>query len=433
MMLDLAEVLIFILTLFVLFFTYKRHAVHYFSPISIYVYFFVLMYITRHAILMFNLDTPMPDDVFIFFSNQKERIYTLFCLFIWSISFLVALNVGGKTLVHAVLPSSFVNASLSHFKIIVFTLLLFTTYVLLDLVSSFGFDVGSISLAVRLEDYFAGRSFLLNVNVLSAYVSATFAFYLYRKEKNKKLFWFYSFISFFSISISILTADRDNMIFFFVFYYMSYVFFVSSRALLFLPIVSVASIVGIVYMQKLRLSNWGFDKEYSSLARQFSSGLNQQFYDSFILLKKSLDSNWFNGIGHRLGEDFYLGLIGIIPRSFWQGKPEMVDPGIWFSNQFIDDATYGWPISIVGEWWFNFSILGVIIGGFFSGRIYKGLNQTYSDFFKNPISFLFMFIIVTRVFSLGYSSSAPMYYVLNVLPLFMIAFFINGRYVVRLK
>ena len=429
----LIECILFFSTIILLIFTFIRGGGHYFSLISLYCYLFSMMYLFRHGILLFGLDVPMPDEYF-YFNSDSTRLYTLFCVFLWSIGFYLSLSVSLNNerltkVISTLFPKHPIDVKNNKLIIANLILLGLTFIITMSLVTRFGFDVSKISYAVRMDKYFSGMSFLINVNVFAAYLLATTAFKFYldsqKRLRDIQLFILLSMIAFLAISPSFLMADRDNVVFFIVYYFAGLCLYISSRfKLLILPFATL-SIWIIVLMQKIRLANWGYDKEYSSVFRQLSSGLNHQFYDSFILLVKGIEENWFFGQGYRYGEDFLLGLIGIIPRSLWEGKPEMVDPGIWFSNQFITGATYGWPISNIGEWWFNFSILGVLIGGAFSGLLYKSISYRYRNYEVQPLSWFVLFFIATRILPLGYSTSTPMYLILNLVPLYLLFLFVG--------
>lgn len=404
----------------------KESGVRLTSAVSIYLILFALLYILRLLFLALELDTPMPDDLF-GFDYDPDLVFCSAMVAVWSASFYFTSKLMPGIGLGYILPKADIN-SISLNKLEMATLVLtFLNFSFVGfLILSYGFDVGLISYNIRLEKIFAGASFLLSINVFAAYLSATVSFLNFMAGR-KRNFILFTFFALFNIAGSIFTADRDNIAFFLVFYSIGLGIFVSERLKLMLPLVGAGAAWLIIALQKLRLEAWGYDKEYSGFFRQVSSGLNHQFIDSFILLVHNLEKGWVSTGSFRYGLDFYLGAIGVVPRSLWPGKPEMVDPGIWFSTQFIPDATYGWPISVVGEWWLNFSVWGVAIGGCIAALILKGVDDFYHDAKLNPLALMLVFLIATRVFPLGLSTSSIMYYVLNVVPIIFILMMVRER------
>lgn len=413
------EFLLYVATIFLVFLTYKKNNSGLFSAVSLYLILFSLMYILRHGLLITGLDTPMPDGLFISNANE-ERLVSLFSVFLWSLGFLVAQYIPVSTSFSSKLfPKPPLNYLRVNLKIINVILAALTVVIVITLVRTYGFSVGDISYAVRLDSFFSGYSFLLSVNVFGAYFLAVTAFLKFQ-EGFVKGYILYSVLSLLCISPSILLADRDNLVFFIMFYFLGVCIFVSRKFIFALAPAGLASIWLIVSLQSSRLESWGHIKEFTSIFRKISSGLNHQFYDSFLLLIQE-------GFQMRWGLDFLLGLIGVIPRAIWKGKPEMVDPGIWFSNQFIEDAAYGWPVSVVGEWWLNFWFPGALLGGYLTGCLYWVVHNKYLDFMTNPFSWLAVFIIATRVLPIGFSATSPMYYVLSLGPVFILFYFITRK------
>jgi hypothetical protein len=425
------EVFIWVVCVLLLWLTFIKGGGAFVSLVSMYCYFFAAMYLLRHLILMLGLDTPMPDEYFNF-DVTGLRVYAVFNVLVWTIFFLLAIYCVKKNVVlEALFPRAPLVVNETRLMLVVVCLFLFNLFITMHLLYRYDFNFALISYGVRVEKIFSGLSFLLSVHVFAAYTAACAAFYFYLQRKAGtglgRRFYFLSALAFLSIFTSVLTGDRDNIVFFFVFYFLSLCIYISPKFKhLFLPFALCAMWL-LILMQKTRLASWGFEKEYSSLFRQISSGLNHQFYDSYMLLVAAISNDWFLGEGFRLGKDFYLGVVGVIPRILWSGKPIMVDPGIWFSNKFINDATYGWPVSVVGEWWLNFNVLGVAFGAFVSGAIYSVLSNKYQDFVFKPFAWLLLFFICTRIFPLGYSASTPMYYMLNLVPLLIIYKFIARR------
>ncbi len=419
----IAEFALFLLCIGLLARIYQKNKHGWASLISIFCYLFGLMYLLRHAILLFDLDKPIPDDLFLF-DAAPQRFFVLFNVALFLLGFLLAQNLRTSPWLLKIFPLSPHSVRPFRASVVLGISIALVSLIVIYLFSVGGSDPARISYAVRVERVFSGFSFLSNINVFAAYFCAAFGFQSkhYRDPSKINLGRTVLLLSLSLLLIlpSALMADRDNLVFFLVFLVIGTSLYVSPSFKYFALPLGVLAIWLIVELQSVRLSAWGYDKEYSSIFRKISSGLNHQFYDSYILLVKGIESDWFSPTGLHLGFDYLLGILGVIPRFLWPEKPEMVDPGIWFSTQFIPDATYGWPVSVIGEWWLNFGVVGSFIGGTLSGILYKSATLKYTDFRSNPYSYMAAYVLATRVITLGYSTSTPMFYVLNIIPLFLL-------------
>ena len=77
--------------------------------------------------------------------------------------------------------------------------------------------------------------------------------------------------------------------------------------------------------------------------------------------------------GGTMGNLYY----GFVPRIVWQGKP-LVSRGAWFTTYLRmapreAEATTSTGMTIVGEWYWNFGIAGVVIGMLLTGLLLSGL------------------------------------------------------------
>jgi hypothetical protein len=81
--------------------------------------------------------------------------------------------------------------------------------------------------------------------------------------------------------------------------------------------------------------------------------------------------------GFRMGATMGNLYYGFVPRIVWQGKP-LVSRGAWFTTYLRmapreAEATTSTGMTIVGEWYWNFGIAGVVIGMFLTGLLLSGL------------------------------------------------------------
>ena len=86
------------------------------------------------------------------------------------------------------------------------------------------------------------------------------------------------------------------------------------------------------------------------------------------------------GEEYYLGETYLLGLISLIPRIVWPGKPE-ITLGQKFNWQLGFGSEYqqsSLAITILGELFLNFGIPGVLIGMLIYGFIYRQVYRIFS-------------------------------------------------------
>lgn len=95
--------------------------------------------------------------------------------------------------------------------------------------------------------------------------------------------------------------------------------------------------------------------------------LNLDMVDYFLVILQ--DFTWET---LHFGKDFVIGVIGVVPRAIWPEKPDSILIGNWFALRYLG-RNVGMPITATGEWWLNFGIPGVIVGGFLSGMLFRSI------------------------------------------------------------
>lgn len=108
-----------------------------------------------------------------------------------------------------------------------------------------------------------------------------------------------------------------------------------------------------------------------SLADSVGRGLNMISYDQFLLYLRYSDMSAI-----RNGIDFFNGLSSLVPRSIWAGKAEFITPGAWLGYAVYNRDNLGFPFTVPGEWFANFGIQGVALGGYLTGFILRLAENT---------------------------------------------------------
>lgn len=102
-----------------------------------------------------------------------------------------------------------------------------------------------------------------------------------------------------------------------------------------------------------------------------TKSLNLSAYDQFVVIANKSSLHELHG-----GRDFVLGMIGPVPRFLWEGKPVIINTGVWFADRFYGRRDLGMPLTAPGDWILNFGILGMVIGMYATGLMLR----TYSEY-----------------------------------------------------
>jgi hypothetical protein len=111
-------------------------------------------------------------------------------------------------------------------------------------------------------------------------------------------------------------------------------------------------------------------------------------------------------LGGTMGSLYY----AFIPRIVWPGKP-LVSRGAWFTAYLRmapreEEATTSTGMTIVGEWYWNFGIVGVIGGIFLTGLLLSGLWRMAGAFpIHQPVNMLLYVALIINVLNLPDATS----------------------------
>ena len=122
----------------------------------------------------------------------------------------------------------------------------------------------------------------------------------------------------------------------------------------------------------------GFSLNFSSLRYvseitsffSFNMNFNHIDFDAYQLLMMMI--NYTDNLGITWGNNIFSALMFLLPRSIWQGKMEasggivISHYGSWFTNV---SAPY------IGEWYFAFGWIGIILGGFLTAILIKKVDS----------------------------------------------------------
>lgn len=161
----------------------------------------------------------------------------------------------------------------------------------------------------------------------------------------------------------------------------------------------------------------------SSAWRQASVGTNSIYFDAAMLSFR----DWPSAHRHRGGVDFYNGVVGLVPRAIWDGKPAAIPPGKWFRQVYEPKKLNGWPMGAGALWYLNFGWLGLMLGGFFSGLVVGMVAAAQRRRPSTGFNAGVAVIAAVFVMPLGWDNQVLMKFVIWLVPMWILARFIAPR------
>ncbi|SER70872.1 O-antigen polymerase [Psychrobacillus sp. OK032] len=131
-------------------------------------------------------------------------------------------------------------------------------------------------------------------------------------------------------------------------------------------------------------------------------------------------------IEYQLGKPFINIIFAPIPRTLWDGKPEIIDDTVLIAYELNGVSSYGMPAGPYGWAFFNFGWIGVIVMGLLTGYIIQKLyiklvleRKTKDDF----ISVMFYSLIIQSVFNIF--STSPQAEIIWIVGIFLMIYFLD--------
>jgi hypothetical protein len=160
--------------------------------------------------------------------------------------------------------------------------------------------------------------------------------------------------------------------------------------------------------------------EGQSTVRMVAVATNNTFYDALLLY---LD-DWPDRFDLTGGADFVDGSVAAVPSILVGSQDPFVSPAVQLAQTYID-RNNGFPATPVGDWYVNFGVPGVVLGGLLSGLIVRAGQFAFRRFLRDPLVWGFSLVFMIRVFPGGlWATSAPKWVAIG-LPLLAFAVVVN--------
>ena len=161
----------------------------------------------------------------------------------------------------------------------------------------------------------------------------------------------------------------------------------------------------------------------ASVWRQASVGTNSIYFDAAMLSFR----DWPAANEIRDGEDFYNGLVGVVPRFLWEGKPTAIPPGKWFRQVYDPRKINGWPMGAPALWYLNFGWLGLMAGGLVSGLAIGTLAAAQRSRARSGYNTAVAIVAGVLVLPLGWDNQVLMKFIIWLVPLWVIGWYVAPR------
>ncbi|RKF13224.1 oligosaccharide repeat unit polymerase [Alginatibacterium sediminis] len=332
----------------------------------------------RPMLLLFDLDTPIPDHQFIGNYNDAMLLANL-AILVWVCILVVSYSRGSQLekLMASFIPNRAQKSHPSILMMLTLTLSGFSFLCTAVLVLQMG-SISNFMYFVKIEKGAAGLYIFREIATLAAVISVI-GFVATAKQQLSRLQRFI-FIGAILVNLAIIYSWGNRT-------FVGYVFAVLVISMYYLlPNIKMSKLILIVLacavlLQGLREGrDQLFDNargyegptlEHSSQIRSLSLSMHLAEYDGLVLATRDVGTVF----PYRYGEDFYNGLVSWIPRFLWAGKPSTFFIGQWFRQVYEDEKVNGWPITSIGSWYVNFSWLGVVIGAFLTGTLLRAIDN----------------------------------------------------------
>ncbi|MFW3169857.1 hypothetical protein [Geodermatophilus sp. CPCC 206100] len=160
--------------------------------------------------------------------------------------------------------------------------------------------------------------------------------------------------------------------------------------------------------------------EGQSTVRMMAVATNNTFYDSLLLL---LD-DWPEEFDFRDGQDFVDGTVAAVPSAIAGQQDPFVSPAVQLAQTYID-RNNGFPATAAGDWYVNFGVLGVLLGGLVSGLLARAGQLALRRFLRDPLVWGFSLVFAVRIFPGGlWVTSLPKWVGIG-LPIIAVALLVN--------
>lgn len=418
---------------FVLVVTYRMLSRHPGDVFAIMIYLCTYFFIARPLVIILGIDDPFP--AYLFGDFWPQMIEGLMLLTLYFIAIVIGAGVGRgpAMLIGRAFPKVDILPK-AHFALYFSSIFaVISLLITLMLLAQYGSFAG-IMHANKVEKALAGSFVLKMFGTLSVYLSVITlllcVFYRHRGIAVSRLIAPLAFIGFaIGVMSTYAWGSRFDTAMGLLALGMGYLCYRDKFSWLRIGAfgaVLMSILVGMRFARDVALSGRLFTIESAegNIVHAVMVSNHGVYFDAFMLLLRDVGDR----IPYRWGQDHLYGLLGIIPRALWEGKPSgtELNPGAWFRIIYEPHNINGWPFTTPGEWLVNFGVIGVLLGGFLAGVVYRALQMRNASIATNPIALVFSVVYAGLMFDHGVNTLWIVTYAYFIPPMFV--YMITMRY-----
>ncbi|MCG7923570.1 MAG: oligosaccharide repeat unit polymerase [Candidatus Thiodiazotropha lotti] len=389
-------------------------------------------YLPRSLMFLTGLDDPYP--AYLFNKDAWDLIaQSLIALLAWLVIFFLTYSIFyQKTIsIHRLLP----KIPDSNVGVILFFVALITTLIGVSstgyLIESVG-SIGSFMYQVKVGKTFAGYYVIREISITGAIFSGISLLYFEKKyrlskknRRSRKVVWLCVILYVTNLAFNYFWGNRYNIAMLLGAFGIGWHFYIHKINVLKAAILILVAATMLQTLKNLRSENFGEVlfveiKSTQPFWTDVSLSLHMSQFDAFMLAYRDAGKIF----PYRNGKDFKNGLLAFIPRKLYPNK-ETYAVGGWFRRVYQPEKINGWPITIIGNWYVNFGMLGILLGALISGiiaAIFDTINRHLKDSYWQagavpPIAFF--------IFDGGVSTGFVQKIFLNVIPVVLLAIILS--------
>lgn len=163
-------------------------------------------------------------------------------------------------------------------------------------------------------------------------------------------------------------------------------------------------------------ADWGAD----SVVAEVSRSLHLAEFDALALAVQDAGDKF----EFRMGADLVNGALAMVPRSILPNR-QAFNVGAWFRQIYQPGVINGWPVTVIGDWYVNFSYVGVLFGAVLSGFVAGAMDIAYRNPRANTWHAVFGPVLGLLMFDGGVGPGTPQQIVLTIIPLTLLGWFLR--------
>lgn len=335
--------------------------------------------LVRPAIIYLNLDVPWPSWPFINFQDHSS--VTSLVGAAWMIIFAISAILSKKIqpVGALIFPTVVENPSLARLRFFCLTVTLIAVAATGFFVLQSG-SLGAFIFRVKIEKDMSGLFVFLQIAVLSMIISTYGMIHEIKMvgSSGKKItpIAIYGALIVLGMLVSFAWGNRGNLAYLVVAIGLSWHICVSPLKIRKVSLIAASLVAAMFALGSIRenaiVEQTGVEFSERSIFREFSSSLHLVEFDGLTLALKDAGEKF----DFRYGEDFWNGVLSVIPRSVMPNR-ENFNIGGWFRRVYEPSRLNGWPVTVIGDWYINFSYIGIIFGAIISGIVGGLIDGAY--------------------------------------------------------